>query len=505
MDGIKKEMESYWARRAEKFSCLRRREFGSEKHGQWLLELEKYLPSGRPLDILDIGTGTGFFALLLAQQGHRVTGIDLTPEMIAQAGKMADELGISARFLVMDAEAPEFAEGSFDAIVTRKLTWTLPHLDRAYANWRRLLRPGGVLINYDADYCREKEDAPLPAHHAHQDVDAELLEEYRHMKKELCPLQQPRPQWDVSLLREAGFGSIAVDTGAWKRIYREMDEFYDPTPGFVITAKADRYGQGREGESYRQENIAYWSKRAPGYSQVNQEELSGGQRNVWRNLLDGRIRECFPGRARGDIRLLDIGAGPGFFSIILAELGYRVTAVDYTEAMLDQARKNAGSLAGQIDFRQMDAEALLFADGSFDVAVSRNLTWNLNDPKRAYGEWARVLKQGGLLLNFDANWYRYLYDAGAKEGHRADREKVRTTGTADDTAGTDVAAMERIARKAPLSLRDRPGWDLEILKGLGMQVHAETDIWKEVWTREEWINNASTPMFLVCGRKVSAE
>ena len=77
--------------------------------------------------------------------------------------------------------------------------------------------------------------------------------------------------------------------------------------------------------------------------------------------------------------------------------------------------------------------------------------------------------------------------------------------TKESSAGTDVAAMERIARKAPLSLRDRPGWDLEILKGLGMQAHAETDIWKEVWTRQEWINNASTPMFLVCGRKVSAE
>ena len=112
-----------------------------------------------------------------------------------------------------------------------------------------------------------------------------------------------------------------------------------------------------------------------------------------------------------------------------------------------------------------------------------------------------MLKPGGLLLNFDANWYRYLYDAQAEERHRADRDKVRLTGTADDTAGTDVAAMEAIARQAPLSRRVRPQWDLQVLSSLGMRPAADPEIWRRVWTREEWINNASTPMFLVAASK----
>ena len=58
------------------------------------------------------------------------------------------------------------------------------------------------------------------------------------MKDQLRPLQRPRPQWDAELLRQAGFRSVAVDTGVWGRIYREVDEFYDPTPGFAITATA---------------------------------------------------------------------------------------------------------------------------------------------------------------------------------------------------------------------------------------------------------------------------
>lgn len=121
MNTIKEDMEKYWTQRAEKFSALRKREFLSEKHAQWLQELEKYLPNGKTLNILDIGTGTGFFALLLAERGHHVTGIDLTAEMIKEANRLSEELHLSADFCVMDAEEPKFPKGSFDAIVTRKL------------------------------------------------------------------------------------------------------------------------------------------------------------------------------------------------------------------------------------------------------------------------------------------------------------------------------------------------------------------------------------------------
>ena len=138
---------------------------------------------------------------------------------------------------------------------------------------------------------------------------------------------------------------------------------------------------------------------------------------------------------------------------------------------------------------------------SFDVLVTRNLTWNLRHPKKAYARWTRVLKKGGLLLNFDAGWYRYLYDADAKKGHLQDRVNIAYSNVGDETEGTDVAAMESIARKAPLSARKRPEWDLDILRELGMEALADTEIWKQVWTREERINNASTPMFLIEARK----
>ena len=166
--------------------------------------------------------------------------------------------------------------------------------------------------------------------------------------------------------------------------------------------------------TYEEENIHYWTHRAPGYSGVNQEELATDQKRVWGRTIQERIAARFPGRKPGSIRVLDVGTGPGFFAIILARMGYQVTAVDYTASMLEEARRNAGALADKIDFLQMNAEELMFADHSFDVLVTRNVTWNLHDPEKAYSHWTRVLAPGGLLLNFDANWYRYLWDEEAE-------------------------------------------------------------------------------------------
>lgn len=249
--------------------------------------------------------------------------------------------------------------------------------------------------------------------------------------------------------------------------------------------------------AYHQDNVTYWTGRASGYSAVNQDELATGQRAVWGSLLRERIGAQFPGRDPGDIRVLDIGTGPGFFAILMAEAGYDVTAVDYTAAMLREARQNAGPLADRICFRQMNAEALDFPSARFDVVLSRNLTWNLADPEAAYRQWVRVLKPGGLLLNFDANWYRYLYDEAALGAHAQDRQNVADLQVEDDTAGTDVDAMEAIARQAPLSRQARPVWDAELLRRLGMRVEVEREIWRRVWTRAERITNASTPMFLI--------
>ena len=185
----------------------------------------------------------------------------------------------------------------------------------------------------------------------------------------------------------------------------------------------------------------------------------------------------------------------------MAQLGYQVSAIDYTHNMLEEARSNAGLFKDEIEFIQMNAEELSFPDESFDLVISRNLSWNLVRPLLAYKHWARVLKPGGLLLNFDANWYHYLFKSQAKEARLQDREHVKLAGVQDDTAGTDTVTMEALAKKAPLSQRERPAWDLAVLNYLGLEASADTQVYKQLWTLDEWINNASTPLFLIKAKK----
>ena len=245
------------------------------------------------------------------------------------------------------------------------------------------------------------------------------------------------------------------------------------------------------------ENKSYWTGRAASYSEVNQLELATQQRQKWSDCLHAEITRQFPGRAPESLRVLEAGTGPGFFAILLRELGYDVTAIDLTPAMLEEAKKNAGELAGRICWMEMNAEALDFADATFDVVVSRNLTWNLPHPDKAYAEWARVLKPGGLLLNFDANWYAYLFDDEAQAAYDRDRANSAEQGVWDQNLGENFDVMEDIARRVPLSNIRRPDWDLVQLRGLGLQAEADEQTWQRVWSEEEKLNFASTPLFMV--------
>jgi SAM-dependent methyltransferase len=109
----------------------------------WADRLRAWLPP-RPCDVLDLGCGTGSLSLLAAEQGHRVTGVDLSPAMVALArAKLA---GRDAVFLVGDAAAPPVGEDRFDTVLVRHVLWALPDPGRALRHWRELLRPGGRLV-----------------------------------------------------------------------------------------------------------------------------------------------------------------------------------------------------------------------------------------------------------------------------------------------------------------------------------------------------------------------
>lgn len=251
-------------------------------------------------------------------------------------------------------------------------------------------------------------------------------------------------------------------------------------------------------QNISEENRAYWLNRAKGYSKVNKEELNGIQKKTWSLFLCEQIDAHFKGKDRSFINILDVGAGPGFISIILAEAGYNVTAFDFAETMLAEAKENAGSLKDKISFIQGNAEKLPFEPNSFDVVFSRNLTWNLMSPQKAYGSWLSVLKHHGLLLVFDANWYTYLVDDKTKEEYLKDRINVRKHSLEDYNIGENFDTMERLAYDMPLTGRLRPKWDVEYLNSINAgEISTIEDIGSKLYSEKEKINYHATPLFMV--------
>ena len=197
----------------------------------------------------------------------------------------------------------------------------------------------------------------------------------------------------------------------------------------------------------------YWNSRAEGYTLSNREELEDEHRIF---LWEQQIRRALNGRICRHV--LDVGCGPGFFSVLLARLGYEVTAVDYTENMLAEARKNAAHYGVDIDFRRMDAQKLDFEDGIFDLVISRNVLWNLEQPEQAYREWLRVLKPNGTLMNFDGNFYYYVTDAEYGDRTRWEHKHMQ---------GINANSIDRIGEHLPMARRLRPEWDVQELQKLG--------------------------------------
>ena len=109
----------------------------------------------------------------------------------------------------------------------------------------------------------------------------------------------------------------------------------------------------------------YWNLRAEGYSLHTRDELEGdaGRR------LAALFSETLP-LPEGGGRLLDVGCGPGLFSIAAAKLGWSVTGIDLSQRMLDEARANAQEAGRPAIFQIGNAEAPDFAPESFDAVFS---------------------------------------------------------------------------------------------------------------------------------------
>src|SRR5688572_18112261 len=158
---------------------------------------------------------------------------------------------------------------------------------------------------------------------------------------------------------------------------------------------------------YRELERAGWQRAARGYMSSFEAATS----LFAPALLDAA-------EVRGDTKLLDVACGAGLVSGLAASRGARVIGVDFSPAMLAEARQRHPSL----EFREGDAEALPFADATFDAVVINFGLHHFPYPARAVVEAGRVLRAGGRLAF--TTW------AAPREHvlHRIITDAVRTAG-----------------------------------------------------------------------------
>lgn len=149
---LKEEVRAYWSERSRTYdlSAGHRIAPGAEA-AAWAREIRERL-GDRPLRVLELACGTGEVTGVLHALGHDVTALDFSEDMLSRAkAKHAGKARL--RFTLAAAEATMEPDGAFDAVVCRHLVWTLTNPMAAFAEWRRVLKPGGILLVFDGNWA----------------------------------------------------------------------------------------------------------------------------------------------------------------------------------------------------------------------------------------------------------------------------------------------------------------------------------------------------------------
>lgn len=213
---LRDEIREYWSDRAATFDQDPGHKIadGAER-AAWIALIRRHLGTAQGRRLLDLASGTGEIALLCHDLGFRVTGLDWAEPMLDRARAKAAAAGAALTFLQADAERTTLPPASQDVIVTRHLVWTLVDPAAAFAEWFRVLAPGGHLLIVDGDFVSKSRFQRLlarllglarrPPEDGMPDRHAEILTRVHFSAG-------ARAADIASLLKQAGFAEICIDT-----------------------------------------------------------------------------------------------------------------------------------------------------------------------------------------------------------------------------------------------------------------------------------------------------
>lgn len=217
---LRDEIRAYWSARAETFDLQPGHEIFSEaERDAWRALVLRHLGRGDGRRALDLGCGTAVISHLMDELGYAVTGMDWAEPMLARARAKAASRGRSIRFLLGDAERTLEPDASFDVVTARHLVWTLVDPPAAFAEWFRVLKPGGRLLLIDGDFVtptwvarlRRILHAIAPQRPGRGDGEA-MKRTHRDILARVHFSAGARAGAVAAMLDRAGFGIDGVDT-----------------------------------------------------------------------------------------------------------------------------------------------------------------------------------------------------------------------------------------------------------------------------------------------------
>jgi len=215
---MKEAIEKHWSKDAGNYNKSIQKNLYSEEMKKPWKDLFTQALGPDSLNLLDVGTGPGIVAFLLAELGHCVTGVDFSEMMLFNAKKNNEVLGYNVKFKKGDAENLPFADGTFDAVVSRYVLWTVTDPKKAIMEWKRVLKPGGKVIIIDGNWYTNKTTIKRRVWHEISLLMVLITERrnpYTHefepeLKKGLWCIENKRPEADKVFLEQEGFKNIYI-------------------------------------------------------------------------------------------------------------------------------------------------------------------------------------------------------------------------------------------------------------------------------------------------------
>ncbi len=205
---LRDDIRDYWSDRAASFDDDPGHRIGDgAEMAAWQALFRRHLGPAGGRRLLDLASGTGEIARLCRDMGFEVTGLDWSEPMLERA--RAKLPGVT--FLQADAERTMLPAGSMDVIVTRPLVWTLVDPAAAFAEWHRVLAPGGQLLVVDGDFVTRSRLARLLARLSPPKAQGTST---RHLDilSRVHFSEGARAERVAALLSEAGFADLRMDT-----------------------------------------------------------------------------------------------------------------------------------------------------------------------------------------------------------------------------------------------------------------------------------------------------